>query len=109
GADAGSAKGIPVSLHGREAVWDADRADREGDACDLQRTRVLGAAIDSETVLWRTAANPCCAWRLRHTARVTNRHTHWLYRPPVLRQKLLRKLTESLWRQKSAVMCQDEK
>ena len=39
GADAGSAKGIPVSLRRREAVWDADRADREGDACDLRRTR----------------------------------------------------------------------
>jgi cation diffusion facilitator CzcD-associated flavoprotein CzcO len=34
----------------REAVWDADRADREGDARDLRRTRVLGAAIDRETV-----------------------------------------------------------
>jgi uncharacterized protein YdeI (YjbR/CyaY-like superfamily) len=50
GADAGSAKGIPVSLRRREAVWDADRADREGDACDLRRTRVPGAAIDRETV-----------------------------------------------------------
>ena len=50
GADAGSAKGIPVSLHRREAVWDADRADREGDACDLRRTRAPGAAIDRETV-----------------------------------------------------------
>src|SRR5215469_14662941 len=65
GADAGSAKGIPVSLRRREAVWDADRADREGDACNLRRTRVPGAAIDRETVLWRTAANPCRAWRLR--------------------------------------------
>jgi hypothetical protein len=50
GADAGSAKGIPVSLRRREAVWDADLADREGDACDLRRTRVPGAAIDRETV-----------------------------------------------------------
>ena len=49
GADAGSAKGIPVSLHRREAVCDADRADREGDACDLRRTRVPGAAIGHET------------------------------------------------------------
>src|SRR5215831_6303072 len=36
GADAGSAKGIPVSLRGRKAVCDADRADREGGACDLR-------------------------------------------------------------------------
>src|SRR5262249_19610109 len=50
GADAGSAKGIPVSLRRREAVWDADRADREGDARDLRRTRVPGAAIDREAV-----------------------------------------------------------
>ena len=50
GADAGSAKGIPVSLRRREAVRDADRADREGDACDLRRTRVPGAAIDRERV-----------------------------------------------------------
>lgn len=49
-ADAGSAKGIPVSLRRREAVWDVDRADREGDACDLRRTRVPGAAIDGQTV-----------------------------------------------------------
>ena len=48
-ADAGSAKGIPVSLRRREAVWDADGADREGDACDRRRTRVPGAAIDHET------------------------------------------------------------
>ena len=34
----------------REAAWDADRSDREGDACDLRRTRVPGAAIDRETV-----------------------------------------------------------
>jgi len=44
------AKGIPVSLRPREAVWDTDRADREGDACDLRRKRVPGAAIDRETV-----------------------------------------------------------
>src|SRR5215475_9669453 len=50
GADARSAKGIPVSLRQREAVWDADRADREGDACDLRRTRVPGASINRETV-----------------------------------------------------------
>ena len=40
-ADAGSAKGILVSLRQREAVWDARRADREGDANDLRRTGVL--------------------------------------------------------------------
>src|ERR1700730_11482527 len=50
GADAGSAKGIPVPLRRREAIWDADRADREGDACDLRRTRVPGAALDREIV-----------------------------------------------------------
>ncbi len=33
GSDAGSAKGIPVSFRRREAVWGADRAHREGDAC----------------------------------------------------------------------------
>ena len=47
-ADAGSAKGIFVSLHRREADRDADRADREGDASDLRRTRVSGAAIDPD-------------------------------------------------------------
>src|SRR6185437_5506315 len=46
GADARSAKGIPVSLRRREAVRDQDRADREGNACDIRRTRVSGAAID---------------------------------------------------------------
>jgi hypothetical protein len=46
----GRQRGIPVSLRRREAVWDADRADREGDASDLRRTRVLGAAIDRESV-----------------------------------------------------------
>src|SRR4029077_18306940 len=50
GADAGSAKGIPVSLRRRETVWNSDRADREGDACYPRRTRVPGAAIDRETV-----------------------------------------------------------
>ena len=35
----------------REAVWDADRADREGYACDLRRTRVPGAVIDRSK--WR--------------------------------------------------------
>src|SRR6185437_8020651 len=45
GADARSAKGIPVSLRRREAVRDPDRADREGNACDIRRTRVSGAAI----------------------------------------------------------------
>lgn len=49
GADAGSAKGVLVSLRRCEAVGDADRADREGDACDLRRARVSGAAIDRET------------------------------------------------------------
>src|SRR5262249_42934683 len=44
-ADAGSAKGIPVSLRPGEAVQDADRADREGDVCDLRRKRVAGAAF----------------------------------------------------------------
>src|SRR5882724_9599868 len=47
---AGSAKRIPVSLRRREAARDSHRADREGDACDLRRTRVPGAAIDRETV-----------------------------------------------------------
>ena len=45
-ANAGSAKRIPVSLRRREAVSDADRADRKGDAGDLRRTRVPGAAVD---------------------------------------------------------------
>jgi hypothetical protein len=63
-ADAGSAKRIPVSLRRCEAVCNAERADREGDACYLRRTRVPRAAIDRETVLWRTAANICRAWRL---------------------------------------------
>jgi uncharacterized protein YdeI (YjbR/CyaY-like superfamily) len=45
--DAGSAKGIPVSLRRREAVWDADRANREGGARDPSRTRIPGAAIGS--------------------------------------------------------------
>jgi len=47
GADAGSAKGIPASLRPREAVQDADRADRKGDACDFRRQRAPGAAISS--------------------------------------------------------------
>ena len=46
----GRQRGYLISLRRREAVWDADRADREGDACDLRRTRVPGAAIDRETV-----------------------------------------------------------
>src|SRR5262249_26908626 len=32
--------------HRREAVRDPDRANREGDACDLRRTRVFGAAVN---------------------------------------------------------------
>jgi len=37
----GRQKGIFVSLHRREAVCDANRADRKGDACDLRRTSFL--------------------------------------------------------------------
>jgi hypothetical protein len=47
GADARSAKGVFVSLRRCKAVWSADR---EGDACDLRRTRAPGAAMDRETV-----------------------------------------------------------
>jgi hypothetical protein len=55
---------IHDSLRRCEAVCNAERADREGDVCYLRRTRVPRAAIDRETVLWRTAANICRAWRL---------------------------------------------
>src|SRR5205085_6827105 len=51
--DAGAATGLPVPLRRREAVSDADRPHREGDARDLRGTRVSGAAaIDRETVLY---------------------------------------------------------
>ena len=75
GADAGSAKGISVSLRRREAVWDADRADREGDACDLRRTGVPGAAIDRENCgrVPRETTRRFWVQSRRHSARLGER------------------------------------
>lgn len=46
----GRQRGYLLHFAGGEAVGDADRADREGDACDLRGTRVPGAAVDRETI-----------------------------------------------------------